>query len=221
MTRATGTQRGDMTMKARATRLLAPSLLAALVIGAIFAGTAAAKPAWHFEGTPLEETEVTVGFGLESSLTGTFPAATCEHFLYRMNISNSAGTGEGEITELPLFNCTTTIGGECTLELIEGKEMPWPAHLKTKGGNNYLIIEGIAIDIVYGGELCVLSEMLIEVTGSAGGVFDNETEAAVFDEASSENTETGLEALGLSEWLEGAFPTEAFQWHREQALSVF
>jgi hypothetical protein len=206
-------------MKPRAIRLLSPSFLAALAVCAIFATSAAAKPAWRVSGESLKGSEVTVGFGVESSLTGTLPIATCEHFLYRMNISNSAETGKGEVTELPLFNCTATIE-ECEIETIEGEGFPWPAHLKTMGGSNYLIIEGITITIVYTGALCPLSEVLIEVTGSAGGVFDNETEAAMFDEASAEETGTGLETLGSTGWLEGGFPTEAFQWHREEPLSV-
>jgi len=193
-------------------------MLTALAMGAIFAGTATAAT-WQFEGTALEGSEVTVGFGVESSLTGPFPVVTCEHFLYRMTIANSGGTGEGEVTELPLFECWSPMKG-CTIEAIEGEELPWSAQLAEVGASNYLVIEGVAISVLYGGEECPLDEVVLTVTGSAGGLFDNETAATTFDEASFEETETELETFGNSVQLEGAFPTEAFEWHREEALSV-
>jgi len=205
-------------MKTRSIRMLSLSLVAALAICAIFAGTAAAVPAWKFSGKALEGSEVTVGFGVETDLN-MFAPIQCEHFLYKMTISNKVGTGEGEVTELPLFNCTTTAEG-CTVETIEAEELPWPAHLVTVGKSNYLDIKEIAIGIVFGGETCAIGEVLIPVTGSAGGLFDNVTEAAIFDELSFEKTGTALEAFGSPVQLEGAFPTEAFQWHREQVLSV-
>jgi hypothetical protein len=205
-------------MKSRTARFLLSALLAVLAAGAISASAATAAT-WRFDGTPLEGSEVTVGFGVESSLTGAFPLTTCEHFLYRMTIANNGGTGEGEVTEVPLFDCWSPME-ECTIEAIEGEELPWSAQLAKVGESNYLVIEGVAISVFYVGEECPLDEVLLPVTGSAGGLFDNETEAATFDEASFEETETELEALGTSVQLEGVFPTEAFEWHREEPLSV-
>ncbi len=203
-------------MKPRAIRLLSLSLLAALAISAVFAGGAAAAK-WKFSGTELSGTEVTVGFGLESRLTVLEAPVQCEHFLYKMIISNSGGVGKGEVTELPLFNCTSTVKG-CTVEAIEGEGLPWPARLTTEG--DYLVIEEVAIGIIYAGETCPLDEVMAVVTGSAGARFENKAEAAVFDEASFEETGTALEVLGSPAQLEGAFPTEAFQWHREEPISV-
>jgi len=61
---------------------------------------------------------------------------------------------------------------------------------------------------------------LATVTGSVGGLFHNKTETATFSAASSSATKTELKALGAAiEW-DGVFPTEAFEWHREQPLTV-
>jgi hypothetical protein len=205
-------------MNARSIRILMSGLLVALAISAVFAGSAGASPAWKLDGVELKETEVTVGFGDESSLSVIYAPVSCEHFLYKMNISNSGGTGKGEVTELPLFNCTTTTP-ECTVEAMEAEGLPWPAHLTGKGPN-YVVIEKIEIGIFYSGALCLLDEVWATVTGSAGALFENTPEAAVFNAASFSATGTGLKALGSPVQWEGVFPTEAFEWHREEALTV-
>jgi hypothetical protein len=65
-----------------------------------------------------------------------------------------------------------------------------------------------------------LGGILVHVTGSAGGLLDNTAETATFDSSSFKATKTELKALsGTANWT-GVFPTEAFQWHREQALTV-
>ena len=74
--------------------------------------------------------------------------------------------------------------------------------------------------ILYAGEKCVLRGTLVTVTGSAGGLINNITETATFNSTTLAATGTVLKALGQKiEW-NGVFPTEAFEWHREQALSV-
>ncbi len=209
-------------MNSRSLRILTSCLLVALAASAIFAGSAAASPAWKFDGVEPKgkETELTVGFGVKSILTVPFAPVECEHFIYKMKVSNESGTGKGEVTELPLFNCTTS-EKECTVEAMEAEKLPWPAHLMTgKSGGNYVVIENIKINILYSGALCLLDGVVVPVTGSAGALFENAPETAVFNEASFKETKTGLKALGSPVLLEGAFPTEAFEWHREQALSV-
>lgn len=206
-------------MHSKSIRILITGLLAALAISAISAGSASATPIWKFDGVELKGTELTVGFGLAGKLTIPGAAVECEHFLYKMKISNSGGTGKGEVTELPLFNCTTT-NPECTVEVVEAEKLPWPAHLMAGKSGNYIVVEGVKIGIVYGGVTCPLSEIFIPVTGSAGAAFENASEAAVFNSASFKETKTALKALGSSVQLEGVFPTEAFEWHRGQALSV-
>ncbi len=207
-------------MSSRSIRILMSGLLVALAIGALFAVSASASPAWKFSGVELKgkETEVTMGFGVKSILTVPFAPVECEHFLYKMKISDSSGVGKGEVTELPLFNCTTTTK-ECTLEAMVAEKLPWPSHLETKT-NNYLVIENIKISILYGGAFCALGEVWIPVTGSAGALFENGPEAAVFNAASFSATKTGLKALGSPVQLEGVFPTEALEWHRGEALTV-
>jgi len=196
-------------------------LLVALATSASFTVSASASPAWMFSGVELKgkETEVTMGFGVKSVLTVPFAPVECEHFLYKMKISDSSGVGKGEVTELPLFTCTTS-AGECTVEAVVAEKMPWPSRLETVKGNNYLVIENIKISILYGGALCALSEVWIPVTGSAGALFENGPEAAAFNAASFSATKTGLKALGSPVQLEGVFPTEALEWHREEALTV-
>jgi len=208
-------------MNSRSIRTLVSSLLAALAIGAVFAGSASASPAWRFDGVELKsgETELTVGFGVESILTIPSVPVACEHFLYKMKIANSGGTGKGEVTELPLFNCTTS-EKECTVEAMEAEKFPWPSKLMAGKTGNYVIIENVKINVLYGGALCPLSEVSVPVTGTAGALFENASEAAVFSPASFKETKTGLKALGSPVELEGSFPTEAFEWHREQSLSV-
>ena len=82
------------------------------------------------------------------------------------------------------------------------------------------MIEGVKVGIYYEGEECVLGETLVIVKGSAGGQISNETESATFSYSTLEATSTELKAFGTKiEWF-GVFPTEAFQWHREEAISV-
>ena len=149
-----------------------------------------------------------------------FAPVACEHFLYKMIISNSAGTGKGEVTELPLFNCTS-LAKECTVEAMTAEKLPWPSHLTTVKKTNYIVIENIKVSILYGGLLCPLSEVSVPVTGSAGALFENPSETAEFSTASFTATKTGLKALGSEVQWEGQFPMEAFEWSREQALTVF
>ena len=51
--------------------------------------------------------EVTLGGALDSTLTIPGLTTKCANFLYKVSIKNEAGTGKGEVTELPLYECTT------------------------------------------------------------------------------------------------------------------
>lgn len=205
-------------MKLKATRILLAGMLA-LALGAVFAGPAAAAPAWKFEGTALEGKEVIVGAALDSSMTIPGLTTKCANFLYKVTIENSAGTGKGSVTELPLYECTTS-SKYCTVDAIGAEKLPWASQLKTVSTKNYIWIEGVRVSILYGGEACALGETTVAVTGTAGGLIDNTTETATFDAASFTATGAKLTALSTSiEW-KGVFPTEAFEWHRGQAISV-
>ncbi len=194
-------------------------VFAALALSAVFSASASAAPAWRFNGTELTGSEVILGAAIDSSMTIPGLTTKCENFLYKLSISNSAGTGKGEVTELPLYNCTTT-SKYCTVKTIGAESLPWPSNLKTVSSNPYIIVEGVKVGIVYSGELCSVSGLLVSVKGTAGGLISNVTETATFNKASFTATGTKLTALGSEiEW-NGVFPTEAFQWKREQALSV-
>jgi hypothetical protein len=195
------------------------ALAALAVLCAMFATTASAAPAWKFEGTALEGNETVLGAALDSSLTIPGLTTKCANFLYKLSVKNEAGTGKGEVTEMPLYNCTTN-SSACIVETIGAEKLPWASKLTTVSTTPYIIIEGVKVAILYEGEECVLGETLVTVTGSAGGSIDNAKETATFNSATLSASKTELKALSQKiEW-NGLFPTEAFQWHREQALSV-
>jgi hypothetical protein len=203
----------------KATRMLLRGVLAALMLSAVFASSAGAAPTWNFEGKALEGKETIVGAAIESSLTIPGLTTKCENFLYKLTIENVGGVGKGSVTELPLYNCTTNTKN-CTVESITAETLPWAAQAKLVSTTNYIVIEGVKVSILYGGELCVLEGTLAKVTGTAGGRIDNTAETATFDKASFAATGTALKALGSTiEW-NGVFPTEAFQTHRLQPLTV-
>ena len=205
-------------MRLKSTRTFLLGALAAMALLGAFAGSAWAGPQWKFDNEALEGEETIVGAAESSSLTMPGLVTTCDNFLYEVNIENSGGTGSGGVEDIPLFNCHTD--GVCTVEATEAWNTPWPTHLETVGSDDYIVIEEVDEAIEYGNPGCVLYETEVEVEGSAGGRIDNATESATFDSASFEATETELEAFGnVVEW-EGVFPTEAFEWHREEALSV-
>jgi hypothetical protein len=195
------------------------ALAALAVLCAMFATSASAAPAWKFEGKSLEGSEVVLGRAIESSLTIPGLTTKCEDFLYKLTAENASGTGKGSVTELPLYNCTAN-STACTVKSIGAEKLPWASHLATVGTTPYIIIEGVKVAIFYAGEECVLGETLVTVTGSAGGSIDNTAETATFNKSTLSASGTELKALSQKiEW-NGLFPTEAFQWHREQALSV-
>lgn len=207
-----------MNRKAKSTSLGA--VLAALaILSAVFATSAGAAPAWKFEGKSLEGSETILGAALDSSLTVPGLTTKCENFLYKLTIQNEGGTGTGSVTEVPLFNCTTN-SSACSVKTIAAEKLPWAAKLMVVSTSNYIVIEGVRVAILYAGEECVLGGTLVTVTGSAGGLIDNTAETATFNSTTLAETGTTLKAFGQKiEW-NGLFPTEAFEWHREQALSV-
>jgi|SRR5689334_13807683 len=205
-------------MKRKSSRIFLAGVLAALALSAMFASSAMAGPAWKFNGKSLESTETILGGAQESGLTAFGMTTTCENFLYKVEIFNKEGTGKGNITELPLFNCYTN--SFCTVAAIEAEAFPWPAELTTVSSKNYMVVKGVNVWILYGGFFCPIWGVWAHVTGSAGGLISNETESATFSASSFSATKTELRALGESVEWNGFFPSEAFTWHREEALSV-
>jgi hypothetical protein len=195
------------------------------VLCAAFAASASASPSWKFEGKSLEGSETIMGGAFESALTIPGLITKCENFLYKLSVKNESGTGKGELTEMPLYNCTAhgEEGEEeevCAVSKIGAENLPWSSHLTTVSASNYIVIEGVKVGIVYSGEECVLDETLVTVSGSAGGLINNTSETATFNASTLSATGTSLKALSSKiEW-NGVFPTEAFEWHRDQAISV-
>jgi hypothetical protein len=160
-----------------------------------------------------------VSHALESSFTIPGLTTTCEPFVYVMTISNSAGTGEGSVTALPLSNCFTN-SKACTVKSIAAQGLPWPAVLTTVSAKNYIVIKNIKVSILYAGAECVLGGVQVVVKGSAGGLIDNTTESATFDSSSFTATGTSLSALGTSiEW-NGVFRMIATGSHIGESLTV-
>lgn len=207
-------------MNRKSIRVLLGSAFAALMISAVFAGSAGASPVWRFGGTELSGAETIVGGAEKSGMEISGMMTTCDNFLYNITIKNEKGVGQGSLTEVPLFDCYTD--GICEVESINAESLPWSTNLTTLSTKNYIIVKGVKVGILYTDpeEECVLGGFLVTVKGEAGGLIDNATESAQFDAASFETTKTKLEAVGTKVKWTGFFPTEAFQWHREQALTV-
>jgi hypothetical protein len=206
-------------MKRMTKRIFLGGVVAALAISAVFAASAGAAPAWNFAGKSLEGNETIVGAAFESSMTIPGLTTKCENFLYKLTIKNEGGTGKGELTEMPLYTCSTN-SEACAVKTIGAESLPWPAHLTKVETSNYIVIEKAKVGITYSGAGCVLKGIAVKVTGTAGGLLDNTAETATFNAASFKATKTELRALeNPIEW-NGVFPTEAFEWHREQALTV-
>jgi hypothetical protein len=203
----------------RRMKIFTRSALAMFAVCGLLASGAVASPVWKFNGTELTGTEKIVGAATESYLTIPGLKTTCTHFLYGVNISKSGGVGKGSITEVPLYECFTNFP-VCTVESVTPEKLPWAAKLMTVAGKNYIFIEGIKVSIVYGGAECALGGTKVVVEGTAGGLLDNATETATFNGASFTATGAKLKVGSTAiEWF-GVFPTEGFEWHREQAISV-
>lgn len=209
----------DQAMNRTSIRILIGSMLAALMLSAVLAGSAGAAPAWKFNGEELKGKETILGAAIDSSLTIPGLTTKCANFLYKLTIENASGTGKGSVTELPLYECTTN-SKACTVKSITPETLPWASKLMTVSLSNYIFIEGVKVSIVYAGEECALGGWKVTVTGTAGGRVDNTVETATFDEASFSATKAELKALSQKILWTGVFPTEGFEWHREQALTV-
>ncbi len=205
-------------MNTKRARALLAGLLAALALCGVLAAGASAAPAWRFGGAELKGTETLLGGAEKSGLSMWGMTTTCDNFLYQVSIWNTGGTGEGNVTDLPLFNCYTNT--TCTVEAIEAESFPWPAKLSTVSSSNYLTVKGVDVWILYGGWFCPVWGWWVNVTGSAGGLLSNATESATFSPSSFKATGTTLEAFGEPVEWNGFFPSEGFGWNREAALSV-
>jgi len=197
-------------------KTLVLALAAVLAMSAAATAATASAAVWKFNGTELTGNETIVGAAISSSLSIPGATTTCANFLYNMKIKNVGGAGKGEITELPLYECTTN-SEVCTVKAIEPEKLPWATHLTTVAGKDYLFIEGIQVTITYAGTKCALAGRQ-RVSGTAGGLVENTTQTATFDKATFEATGAVLKVGSSSVEWNGYFPTEPFESHREQLL---
>jgi hypothetical protein len=186
---------------------------------AVSASAAMASPVWKFNGTELTGNEKLVGAAVSSSLTIPGVTTVCQHFLYQLKAFNSGGTGKGEVTELPLYECGTT-SGVCSVESITPKGFPWASHLVTVGSNKYVIIEGVQVNIVYSGEMCAIAGTLIKLTGTAGGITNNAAQSVTFNGTTFSATGTSLKVGASSVEWNGVFTVEPFESKRGQLVEV-
>lgn len=179
-------------MRSKSISILLSSLFVALASSAVLAGAAQAGPAWYFNEEALTGKETVVGHAVTGSFVIPGLTTTCKPFVLKMTIFNNAGTGAGEITQVPLSNCFTNTKA-CTVESIQANKLPWPVSLATVSKvNHYPTIKGVEFDIVYEGEECVLGGVLVTLKGSAGGLIDNPTESVTFNAATFAATGTSL-----------------------------
>lgn len=206
-------------MRGMPSKLVGSVLLAVVVLGVTFADAATASPAWRFNGAELTSSETIVGEAVLSNLTIPGLTTTCKKMRYEMTISNSAGTGQGELKSLTFKTCFTN-SEACTVKTIKAEKLPWSAHLLTVASSNYLVIEGIKISILYAGVECALGGTSVAVTGSAAGLYNNTSETFALGSANSEAAKAELKALGTRIAWNGVFTTEATGVHSGEALTV-
>jgi hypothetical protein len=205
----------------KSTMLLA--LLVAVALSATATASASASPVWKFNGTELSGKESVVGGTTSSKLTLLGVAVECKHFLYNSTVVNKSGKGEGEVTEVLLSECTSS-SSSCPLEKTpEATALPWPGHLTTVGGKEYVVIgeavkgKEIDVNVTFTGKSCALSGVHA-VKGTAGGAIENTAHTATFNSSSFKETGTALK-VGTSavEW-EGVYTMEAFGAHSLQGV---
>lgn len=204
-----------MARRARASFL--PALLTALAFSAVVAAGADAAPAWKFESKALESTESVAGTAASSALTVFGMTTTCD-LSYLMEISNSAGTAAGLVTEMTFSNCVTD--DACTVEVATAEALPWSLAGKTVGSAKYVVFKGIKFEIRYGGDLCVLEGVEAFFTGTAGGKYDNAAAGFAFSPANFTATGTQVKALGEPVSWTAFFTTEALGGHKGQVLEL-
>ncbi len=192
----------------------------ALVLGAAFSAANAAATIWEFNGTTLTGQETVLASAGKVTFTIPGLTTTCD-MDYDITVWNApAGAGaKGSATALSFSNCHTD-SQSCTVASIQALGMPWVAEPTKVSASIYLVIKGVRIDLLYAGDECVLAEIPIEFTGSAGGLIDNPTESIVFNSSSFKATGTKLSWLKTTVQLQGTFAMQATGAHSGQSIAV-
>jgi hypothetical protein len=198
------------------------ALLLALVcalLGVAAAPAVEAAPLWKFDGHLLVGAETVLAKAVDERFAIPGLPTECAHATMLLEITNnsvSANGGSARVKEFLNEGCTA--GSVCHVERFEAKKLPWPGHLATVVAKNYLVLEGMEIEALYGGPECAFAETPVIIKGSAGGVIESATETITFDKASESATGTTLK-VGSSavEW-DALFVTEAQGAHKGEAL---
>jgi hypothetical protein len=208
-----------MRVRRRAARLSIASVLA-LVLAATFSAVNAGAAIWEFNGTTLTGEETVLASASKVTLTIPGLTTTCD-MDYDLTIWNApAGAGaKASATGLSFSNCHTD-SQSCTVAAIQALGLPWVADPTKVSASIYLVIKGVLIDLLYAGEECVLAEVPIEITGSAGGLIDNATESVIFNSSSFKATGTKLSGLKTTIQLQGIFAMQATGAHSGQSIAV-
>lgn len=198
--------------------LLRGVVLAAL-ISALFAGSAHAGPKWFFNGVNFSGKSETVdGDAVLGTFTVSNISVVCKKTHYEMSISNGVKGGQASMNSLLFSTCTAT--SPCTVEAVEAEGFPWPSELGTVSGQHYFVMKKVDVTVYFGSGSCALAEIAMQITGSAGALYENPTETFTFSPASFAATGTQLVALGFEVDWTAAFTTEATGPHEGEALTV-
>jgi hypothetical protein len=195
-----------MKIKKRLLLLLVPAVISLAAALAVVAG-ATSNPKWYINGSELSGTETYAGVAEPGTMTAAGVTTKCEHSYYDAKIFNNAGAGKGEVTYLPLYECSAS-GNNCTLTKIEPKKLPWSLHTVFVESKPYIVIEGVSIEVSYSGFGCPLWGTH-EVTGSLGGAVENSTQKVVFNKASQEATGSSLKSWPYTVEVSGTYTAES------------
>lgn len=195
--------------------------VASVALGVVGTSAASAGQVWRFSGTELSGTEKIKGTAIDAVLTVPGASTTCGRTVLTIKISNEGVTGVGEVTKLALNECHTAEGSACVVESIEAEKLPWPVTTITVTGKTYVILEHVRIGIKYAGALCALSGTLVDVGGTAGGLFENPTSTLLFNENTLKATGTSLKIGATSVNWDALFPMSATGIHSAEALGLF
>ncbi len=177
------------------------ALLFAVVLTLIGAGAPAADaaPIRKLDGHPLTGSEKVVAKAIDERFAIPGVTTECAHATMVLGIAGEGiGGGTTEVEEFLGEGCTAA--SKCDVEAFKAKKLPWPAHVTVVGGKEYLVLEDMHIEILYGGPECALAGTVI-VKGSAAGLYERSTETITFNKASESAGGTSLK-VGSSavEW---------------------
>jgi hypothetical protein len=188
--------------------LIVPAVVAAATFTAFTVASASTNPKWFIGGTELKagESETIGGVAEPSNMTVAGVSTKCAHSYFVAKVLNKGELGEGEVTSLPLFECSAN--ANCTLAKLEPTKLPWKLHTVYEESKPYLVIEGVTLATEYTGSSCAIKGKG-EVKGSIGGLVENSTHKTVFTAASAKATGASLKSGTASVEFTGSYSVEA------------